>query len=219
MIIKQTVVAMTLVGAAAWPAFAQSPAPPAARYQVRTMESVLVRAVANGVDRIAQKLNEAIPGIPVFSGTAHAHGYHVEHYGWFFDVEVPEVRTATWDLYNELQRPRSTQGPVAAGVTRQGTAPAPAAVPVITDPQREYRDAIRESLIDAILDFGQVPLAPTEFLAVGARAADPPTPAMAGDDTAALVLSIVGADLAEFRAGKMTRDVARTRIKVTESKR
>ena len=90
---------------------------------------------------------------------------------------------------------------------------------MIEDPQREYRKAIRESLTDAILDFGQMPLRPAEFLTVGARAADPPTPALAGEESMALVLSITGADLAEFRAGKITRDEARTRIKVTESKR
>lgn len=215
--VTYTLVAMTLVSATALPAAAQSTPAPNARYQVRTMETIFVRAIANGVDQIAQRLNEALPGIPVASGTPHAHGYQVENYGWFFDVEVPEIRTATVDLYVELQRPRS--GRMNTGVTGQ-SAPMPVpSSPVIEDPQREYRKAIRESLTDAILDFGQMPLRPAEFLTVGARAADPPTPALAGEESMALVLSITGADLAEFRAGKITRDQARARIKVTESKR
>ena len=218
--VTHTLVAMTLVGATALPAAAQSTPTPNARYQVRTMETIFVRAIANGVDQIAQRLNEALPGIPVASGTPHAHGYQVENYGWFFDVEVPEIRTATIDLYVELQRPRvPASGRVNTGVAGQ-SAPMPVpSSPVIEDPQREYRKAIRESLTDAILDFGQMPLRPAEFLTVGARAADPPTPALAGEESMALVLSITGADLAEFRAGKITRDEARTRIKVTESKR
>lgn len=219
--VTHTLVAVTLVGATALPAAAQSTPAPNPRYQVRTMETIFVRAIANGVDQIAQRLNEVLPGIPVASGTPHAHGYQVENYGWFFDVEVPEIRTATIDLYAELQRPRVpvAGGRVNTGVTAQGREVP--VTPVIEDPQREYRKAIRESLTDAILDFGQMPLRPAEFLTVGARAADPPTPAMAlaGEESMALVLSITGADLAEFRAGKITREEARARIKITESKR
>lgn len=219
--VKQTFAALTLLGVAATPATAQTTPTPNTRYQVRTMETIFVRAIANGVDQIAQRLNEALPGIPVASGTPHAHGYQVENYGWFFDVEVPEIRTATIDLYVELQRPRvpAPGGRMNTGVTGQSAGVAVPASPVIEDPEREYRKAIRESLTDAILDFGQVPLRPSEFLTVGARAADPPTPAMAGEDSVALVLSITGDDLAQFRAGKITRDEARARIKVTESKR
>src|SRR5262245_30525834 len=92
---------------------APPPAPPpsaaaqaaALRNQVRTMEGVLVTAVQNGVGQVAKQISEIFPEVTIFAGTPRAHGYQVEGYGWFFDVEVPQARPAVLDLYVELARP------------------------------------------------------------------------------------------------------------------
>ena len=52
--VTHTLVAMTLVGATALPAAAQSTPTPNARYQVRTMETIFVRAIAMMFDRHLQ---------------------------------------------------------------------------------------------------------------------------------------------------------------------
>lgn len=212
-----------IVGCSA-PAFAQTPAPPAEpapnfRAQVRTMETVLVSGVQNGVDRLAVKINEVAPGLRLFAGQPHAHGYQIENVGWFFDVEVPDIYPGSAAFYNQLL-PMETGKPtlpVGNGVVapRVG-APEPA---VVRDPSGEYRIVIREALIDAMIDFGQMPLKPTESLTVGARRPDPVGPAAAGDDTVALVLSIKGEDLALFRQGKITREEAKSRIRIREDHR
>jgi len=107
-----------LIGLTA-PAYAQSPVPATntVRIQVRTMENVFMTAVAGGVQQIAQKIQIAVPGLTVVSGVPRAHGYAVEGHGWFFDVEVPELRWATIDLYYDVQRAPSAQPPIS----RQGT--------------------------------------------------------------------------------------------------
>ena len=206
------------------PAYAQAPvpAPNTVRVQVRTMENVFMTAVAGGVQQIAQKIQIAVPGLTVVSGVPRAHGYAVEGHGWFFDVEVPELRWATIDLYYDVQRTQGPQRPVGS------TSGALVVTPLRPEPVRQepdsaqlrddYRRAIREGLMDAILDFGQVPLKPAEWLTVGARSADSPMPGM-DNDTVTLVMQITGEDLSLFRQTKISRDEAKKRIKIKEEAR
>jgi hypothetical protein len=205
------------------PAYAQTPVPlpaPSAnsvRVQVRTMENIFMTAVAGGVQQIAQKIVDAVPGINVTGGVPRAHGYAIEGHGWFFDIEVPELSWNTIGLYYDLQRPQPqpSQRPV------NGTRPlVQQTADIDTNQLRdEYRKAIRDGLMDAILDFGQVPLKPTEFLTVGVRSADSPLPSLDSSDTVTLVMQISGEDLALFRQTKITREEAKKRIKIKEEQR
>ncbi len=224
--LSQTLTLSALIVGCSMPALAQTPvaAPAPAesasnlRFQVRTMETVLSTAVQNGVDHLAQKINEVAPGLRLFNGQPHAHGYQVEDMGWFFDVEVPDIYPGSADLYVELlptpnrQVNNSGRNPVAAAATIDLST-------IVRDPVGDYRQAIRDALIDAMLDFGQMPLKPSESLTIGARRPDPIGLSAAGDSSVALVLSIKGEDLAALRAGKITRDAAKVRIKIREDKR
>lgn len=215
------------------PAFAQTtaaaPAPAESqnlRFQVRTMETVLSSAVQNGVDRIAQKISEVAPGLRLFAGMPHAHGYQLDNIGWFFDVEVPDIYPGSADLYVELL-PVTPPGRASGNDPRRaignnvtsGPIPGPIEPPVVRDPRGEYRLAIREALVDAMLDFGQVPLKASEWLTIGARRPDPLGPATPGDESVALIISIKGEDLTALRAGKITRAEAKSRIKIREDRR
>lgn len=233
---SQTLVLSVLIAGCSMPAFAQTAAvlptapvetAPNLRAQVRTMERVFSSAIQNGVDQIAQKINDVMPGLRIFAGLPHAHGYQVENFGWFFDVEVPEVQTASVDLYVALQpdprRLSSGADTRTVGNTVTGAVATPREdpmqAPVIQDPRREYRLAIRDALMDAMLDYGQLPLKPAEELTVGARAADAPMPSMEASDTVTLILRITGADLALYKQGKITRAEAKARIRVKEDHR
>lgn len=228
---SQTLVLSVLIVGCSLPAFAQTAAAlptapaesPELRAQVRTMERVFSGAIQNGVDQIARKINAVMPGLRIFAGLPHAHGYQLEKVGWFFDVEVPEVQTASVDLYQALQPDprqvdprRPANNSVQSAITNREDTPVPA---VIQDPRGEYRSAVRDALIDAMLDFGQLPLKPTEELTVGARAADAPMPSMESTETVALVLRITGEDLTLFRQGKITRAEAKARVKIREYSR
>ncbi len=215
-----TLLALTaaLVGLAA-PAQAQAPvpAPNSVRVQVRTMENVFMTAVAGGVQQIAQKITEAAPGLTVVSGVPRAHGYAVEGHGWFFDVEVPELRWATIDLFYDVQRPQTQRS--VGNSTGSAAAPVGRQEPDSAQLRDDYRRAIRDGLMDAILDYGQVPLKPTEWLTVGVRSADSPMPSLDSNDTVTLVMQITGDDLTLFRQTKITRDEAKKRIKIKEERR
>lgn len=217
-----TLFAATAIAASAGTASAQTPqtnTPMSAsvRVQVRTMENVFVTAVRSGVEQIAQKVQEAAPGLTLVGGVPHAHGYAVENHGWFFDVEVPELYWATLEMYVQAQRPTPRPEPVGNTTGQSANAAGLIAQPTEMAVTRDdYRRIIRESLMDAMLDYGQIPLKAVEWLTVGVRSADSPG-SMA--DTVGLVMQITGDDLTLFRQTKITRDEAKKRIKIRQEQR
>jgi hypothetical protein len=98
-------------------------------------------------------------------------------------------------------------------------APAPAVRPRPMDnPDLEYEKMVTDQLVNAMLDYGhQLGLGADEWLTVAARGSQGTLiPEMVFDDTVTITLRIKGSDLAEFRAGKLSRDEARARVVVRE---
>lgn len=228
----RTLVATVLVVGCAAPVFAQTPAQteqasaPGSRFQVRKMENVLATAVQDGVDRLGQKVAEVAPGLRLFAGQPHAHGYQLDNAGWFFDVEVPDIYPGSVDLYVDLLPTNQAPGRNVGNPVRPNAVPAnpqmldPMQSAVVRDPRGAYRDAIREALSDAMVDdFLQMPLKPAEKLTIGARRPDPVGPVIAGDESMALILTITGENLALYREGKITRAEAKQRISIKEDRR
>ena len=101
---------------------------------------------------------------------------------------------------------------------KASVAPAPRGAGFAIRAERACDVAAREALLDAILDFGQVPLKANEFLTVGVRSSD----SVGNDpesDTVALVLQISGEDLSLFRQQKISRDEAKKRIRINQQQR
>jgi hypothetical protein len=89
--------------------------------------------------------------------------------------------------------------------------------PQLQDPNEMYTRAVKDALIDAMLDHsGPMDISSDEWLTVAARDADGPLGAGEPYDAMTLVLRIKGGDLADFRAGRITRDQARERVDVRE---
>ncbi|MDO8833989.1 MAG: hypothetical protein Q7V01_00255 [Vicinamibacterales bacterium] len=96
-----------LFGAPAW---AQAPVPPAAsgadpqrgqRYQLAVMEGVLEAAVQQGARVVSRQWRAVSPDVLFMSGNARAHGFRLDNYGVFFNVEVPSMSQTfiyTWRL-------------------------------------------------------------------------------------------------------------------------
>jgi hypothetical protein len=130
----------------------------------------------------------------------------------------------------ELQMAPST-GPIAAVNTaavntsaRQATS-APSAAepsaqisndPILANPNEAYRAAIRQALIDAMLDHTRgLNINPNEWLTIAARSSeDRPRLAPADPEGQTNVLSIRGADLAALLAGQITREEAMKRVDI-----
>jgi hypothetical protein len=104
-----------------------------------------------------------------------------------------------------------TTAPVAGA-----TAFAPAAPIDMADPNELYTEAVKSSLIDAMLDhsFG-LKLGADDWLTVAARDAQGPV-AGEPDDASTIVIRVKGSDLAAFHSGKLTRDEVRKKVEVRD---
>ncbi|MEZ5286286.1 MAG: hypothetical protein R2712_16050 [Vicinamibacterales bacterium] len=96
----------------------------------------------------------------------------------------------------------------------------PSDLPWLSDPNRAYTDAVQRALIDAMLDFSApMALADDEWLTVAARdneRRDTLAPQDPYDEVVTVLLRITGADLKEYRAGRIDKAEARKRVRVGE---
>jgi hypothetical protein len=105
---------------------------------------------------------------------------------------------------------------VRAASTTAEPARAPDQDDVLKDPEEAYRDAVREALMDAMLEHSRgLGVGPTEWLTIAARRNDS-GPRLAPVDTEArtIVIKVSGADLTAFLGGQISRDEARRRMDV-----
>jgi len=231
------------------PALAQAPSKEdelvKTRQRISTMEGVLERAVSNGAENMLRQVRTVMPDAPMLSGVPQVRGFRLDGYGVFFDVEVPALRLpVTWPLRYLIEDNRAAVSATLAEL-RTLVADQPArdrdrfellaqrlesravmpratprqADPVITEPDVAYTNAVRASLIDAMIEnSGPIPVGPEEWLTVAARDNVPRDPLMPGDTAGlnTLIFRVKGSDLASFRAGRMTLEEARGHVLIQE---
>lgn len=88
--------------------------------------------------------------------------------------------------------------------------------PVLRNPNEAYRTAIREALIDAMLEHTRgLGLSPNELLTVAARRTDNrPRLARADQEAQTVLISVRGSDLTAFLGGQISREEAIKRVSV-----
>jgi hypothetical protein len=88
--------------------------------------------------------------------------------------------------------------------------------PILADPNEAYRTEVTQALKDAMLSHSSsLGIAPTEWLTIAAKGNDDrPRLAPADSDARTRILRMRGSDLAEFLAGRITREEALQRIEV-----
>ena len=236
------------VAAPGWPqaASAKEDEQVKVRQRISTMEGVLERAVSNGAENLLRRARTVMPDMPMLSGVPKVRGFRLDGYGVFFDVEVPALRLpVTWPLRYLIEDNRAAVEAALAEL-RKMVADQPArerdrfetlaqrlesravtprttprqADPVVTEPEVAYTDAVRASLIDAMIEHsGPMPVGTDEWLTVAARDNAPRDPLMPGDTAGlnTLIFRVKGADLAAFRAGRMSLEEARRHVQVQEN--
>ena len=90
----------------------------------------------------------------------------------------------------------------------------------VQDPNRAYTEAVTRALVDAIIDYSSpMALGPDQWLTVAARdneGRDTLAPQDPLEEVVTMLYRIKGADLLEYRAGRITRDEARKRVQVSQ---
>jgi hypothetical protein len=237
------VACVTLVAATASAQAPQSEADAIkARQRISMIEGMLERAVANGAENLLREVKTVMPDTPILTGVPEVRGFRLEGYGVFFDVEVPALRTPlAWTL-RYMSEDNSRAANAALTQLRALVAQQPAdrerldvlvrqleervAVaqqnrppnPVIADPSEAYTRAVKEALVDAMIENSTpMQLGPDEWLTVAARDNVPRDPLVPGDtDLQTLIFRVKGSDLAAFRAGRLSLDEVRKRVDVRQ---
>jgi hypothetical protein len=215
------------------------------RQRISTMEGVLERAVSNGAENLLRQVRTVMPDAPMLSGVPRVRGFKLEGYGVFFDVEVPALRLpVTWPLRYLIEDNRAAVSAALAELRTmiadqpardrdrfemlaqrlESRAVMPRTTPrqadsVVTEPDVAYTKAVREALIDAMIEHsGPIPVGVEEWLTVAARDNAPRDPLMPGDTAGlnTLIFRVKGVHLAAFRTGKISLDEARSQVEVQE---
>ena len=217
------------------------------RQRISLMEGVLERAVANGADNLLQQVKHVMPDIPMLTGAPEVRGFRLDGYGVFFDVEVPALRLPlSWTLRyvvdgnrlavnaalaqlralvleqppQERDRLETLVRQMEQRTLRTSASSTEVDPAVVRDPNEAYTRAVKEALIDAMIESsGPLNLAPDEWLTIAARDNVPSDPLVPGDTTElnTVIFRVKGRDLLAFRAGTMTLEEARKKVESGEN--
>jgi hypothetical protein len=215
------------------------------RQKISLMEGVLVRAVSNGADNLMRQVKHLMPDVPMLTGAPEVRGFRLDGYGVFFDVEVPALRLPlTWTLRYVVDNNRLAVNAALAQLRAMAVeqpaqererletffrqmeernmpqAPTAPMDPAVRDPNEAYTRAVKEALVDAMIESsGPLNLGTDEWLTVAARDNVPNDPLVPGDatDLKSVIFKIKGGDLAAFRTGQITLEQARTRVQAEEN--
>jgi hypothetical protein len=127
------------------------------------------------------------------------------------ELQMPSVvaRTAS------VQASAGARNATGSAASVQSDAAA-SADPILTDPNEAYRTEVTQALKDAMLSHSSsLSIGANEWLTIAAKGNDDrPRLAPADSDSRTRIFRLRGADLADFLAGKITREEALNRIEV-----
>jgi hypothetical protein len=236
-------VAMITMGAMTSPAVvaAQTPVPPGPEQirrheQINLFEGTLERAVTNAARRVAKDVQEHTSNANFMTTDAHAKGFILDGYGVFVYVEIPalDLNLTVGLMLDQIERDAQQKAEADQGkgeanpVSNRPPEVKAELSPIIPKAAREtlksvmdtgekYRNEVKLQLTDAMLDFTKnLELKPDEWLSVAARGSDGALTPGEILQLTTVVLRIKGSDLADYLAGRLTREEARAKVEVRQ---
>ena len=133
--------------------------------------------------------------------------------------DSPMRRVAEQELRTLERSGGAPMAPPAAGagLAVAATVTESEAAPERKDPNEQYTEAVKNALIDAMLDYHGLSIGEDEWLIVAARDSEGPLTPGAVDDASTIVLRVKGRDLSAYRMKQISRDEARKRVEVREN--
>ena len=184
------------------------------RNAIFLMEGLFVNSVRLAAADTQSQIETFQPGlrISMFSAVPPmARGNYLEDYGVFFLVQIPSYYPSVVKVIEDLAR-----NPMARTVPVDPARPTALdrgfSRDAVMDPDAFYVNAVRQYLINAMLDQSKsLELRPHEWLTVSARGDD----GAPGDPTpSVMMLRVKGADLIDFLAGRLSREDVIKRVEV-----
>ena len=193
--------------------------------EISLLEGTLIGAVKLAAGRVAKDVQSRTNNTNFFAGEARAKGFTLDGYGVFVYIEIPTLDLTVTLMVDQMEREalRKADGVTAAANKPDGaltTREAPSAKDTLRDVQdtgQKYRDAVKLALIDAMLDYTKnLELKPDEWLSVAARGSESALTPGEILQLTTVVLRVKGSDLADYLAGRLTKDEARQKVEVRQ---
>jgi hypothetical protein len=201
--------------------------------QINLFEGTLERAVTNAARHVAKDVQSHTNNANFFSGEARAKGFILDGYGVFVYVEIPaldltlSIMIDQLDRQQQLQQQRAEPGPVSNNpdgkiepkVEPKVVMPPTAreALQAVMDTGQKYRNEVKLALTDAMLDFAKnLELKPDEWLSVAARGSEGALTPGEIFQLTTVVLRVKGSDLADYLAGRLTKEDARAKVELRQ---
>jgi len=231
-VVKVSLIAtLALVGAANFASAQPAPRPSdetiRSRQKISLVEGSLERAVQNGAANFARQVQAISPnadGTAMLLGAPVVRGFPIEHFGVFFDVQMPSLQLSmVWPMrFNNQQSDalrRSGVAPVSATAVPLRSDQTPSNDPqpgILDDPAaaaEAWRNEVRATLIDAMIEnTGSVSVKPDEVIVVAARAMLSSDRMPDPGETRTIELTLKGSDLLAYRANQITIEEARQKV-------
>ena len=203
--------------------------------KISIMEGTLTSSVDVASKRVAKGVKSIDSTAALFAGQARAKGFTLEGHGVFFYVEVPTLDLTVMMTVQQFERERERTQQRAEAPQPGGEAqpvnnlrldapgplpPLPTAVETLANLAAEgqkWRAAVRLALIDAMLDNSKnLELKPDEWLTIAARGSEAELMPNEILNLTTTELRVKGSDLADFLAGRLTKEEARLKVEVRE---
>jgi hypothetical protein len=193
--------------------------------QISLLEGTLTGAVKLAAGRVAKEVQSRTNNTNFFAGEARAKGFTLDGYGVFVYIEIPTLDLTVTLMVDQMEREaqRRSDGLTATANKLDGALTAkeaPSAKDTLRDVQdtgQKYRDAVKLALIDAMLDYTKnLELKPEEWLSVAARGSESALTPGEILQLTTVVLRVKGSDLADYLAGRLTKDEARQKVEVRQ---
>ena len=221
---------LALVGAASVASAQPGPRPSdetvRSRQKISLVEGSFERAVQNGAANFARQVQAVSPnadGTAMLLGAPVVRGFPIEHFGVFFDVQMPSLQLSMvypmrFNQQSDALR-RSGVAPVSATAVplRSDQAAANDAKPgILDDPAaaaEAWRKEVSATLIDAMIEnTGSIMVKPDEVIVVAARAMLSSDRMPDPGETRTIELTLKGSDLLAWRANQITEEEARQKV-------
>jgi hypothetical protein len=192
--------------------------------QISVLEGTLVGAVRVAATRLAKDVQARTPNANLFTGDARAKGFILDGYGVFVYVEIPAIDLTVSvmldqierDLQRRAERDTATSNNVANRVDTPPSSPRET-LRDVEDTGERYRAMVKKALAEAMLDHSKnLDLKPDEWLSVAARGNE--SALLPGEvlQLTTVVLRVKGSVLADYLAGKLTKEQALEKVEVRQ---
>jgi hypothetical protein len=179
--------------------------------EMTVLEGALMSAVSLAAKKVATDVQSSTPSATLFTGQARAKGFLLEGYGVFFSVEIPALDLNVMLTVESLERSAQRRNDLALPQINNIQSV------VAADPGQKYRDAVKLALIDAMLDHSKnLELQPDESLTIAARGSEAALQPNEIFQLTTVILRVKGSDLADYLAGRLTKEEARKKVEVRQ---